>query len=102
VDHGPLASFQSIASFLPPPSQQMEILARLRAGRDDVFSGARIAATQHRALAANAFRPDAYDPFLRLFAQALDPPGPVGPGGIHAQRRAAPLRALLKPPGTPH
>jgi predicted RND superfamily exporter protein len=97
VDHGPLASFQSIASFLPPPSQQIEILARLRTGRNDVFSGTRIAATLHRALAANGFRPDAYDPFLRLFGQALDPPGPVGPGDIHDERLAALLRRFLKP-----
>ena len=99
VDHGPLASFQSIASFLPPPSQQMEILARLRAGRNDVFSGERIAATLHRALAANGFRPDAYDPFLRLFDQALAPPGPVGPGDIHDERLAALLRRFLEADG---
>ena len=41
------------------------------AGRDGAFSIGRIAATLHRALAANGFRPDAYDPFLRLFGQAL-------------------------------
>ncbi len=96
VDHGPLASFQSIASFLPPPSQQAQILARLRAGHDDVFSAARIAATLHRALAANGFRPDAYDPFLKLFGQALVPPGPVGPDDIHDERLAALLRRFLK------
>jgi uncharacterized protein len=96
VDHGPLASFQSIASFLPPPSQQEQILARLRAGRNDVFSIERISATLHRALAANGFRPDAYDGFLRLFAQALQPPGPVGPGDIHDERLAALLRRFLK------
>jgi hypothetical protein len=96
VEHGPLASFQSIASFLPPPSQQMAILARLRAGHDDTFSGARIAATLHRALAANGFRPDAYDPFLKLFDQALAPAGPVGPGDIHDERLAALLGRFLK------
>ena len=79
VANGPLSSIQSIGSFLPPQSQQMEILARLRAGQRDTFSFDRIAATLHRALAANGFRPDAYDPFLKLFGQALNPPGPVGP-----------------------
>ena len=96
VEHGPLASFQSIANFLPPPSQQQEVLARLRAGRNDTFSGERIAATLHRALAANGFRPDAYDHFLALFGQALAPPGPVGPGDIHDERLAALLRRFLK------
>jgi predicted RND superfamily exporter protein len=96
VEHGPLASFQSIANFLPPPSQQQEILARLRAGRNDTFSGQRIAATLRRSLAANGFRPDAYDHFLALFGQALAPPGPVGPGDIHDERLAALLRRFLK------
>lgn len=96
VDHGPLASFQSIASFLPPQSQQAEILARLRAGRNDVFSSARIAASLHRSLAANGFRPDVYDHFLELFGRALDPPGPVGPDDIHDQRLAALLQRFIK------
>ena len=96
VDHGPLSSFQSIASFLPPPSQQAEILARLRAGRNDVFSLERISAALHKALAANGFRPDAYDHFLGLFGQALNPPGPVGPEDIHDERVAALLRRFLK------
>jgi predicted RND superfamily exporter protein len=96
VENGPLSSIQSIATFLPPQSQQMEILARLRAGRNDTFSFDRIAATLHRALAANGFRPDAYDSFLGLFRQALSPPGPVGPGDIHDERLAALLRRFLK------
>jgi predicted RND superfamily exporter protein len=96
VEHGPLSSFQSIATFLPPQSQQREILARLRAGRNDVFSFERIAATLRRSLAANGFRPDAYDHFLELFRQALDPPGPVGPEDIHDERLAALLRRFLK------
>jgi uncharacterized protein len=96
VDHGPLASYQSIASFLPPPSQQEQILARLRAGQDGPFSIERISATLRRALAANGFRPDAYDGFLKLFAQTLNPPAPVGPGDIHDERLAALLRRFLK------
>jgi len=96
VENGPLASFQSIANFLPPQSQQMEVLARLRAGRNDAFSLERISATLRRALAANGFRPDAYDPFLALFGRALNPPGPVGPADIHDERLAALLRRFLK------
>jgi predicted RND superfamily exporter protein len=96
VEHGSLASVQSIASFLPPPSQQEEILARLRAGRNDVFSIERISSTLHKSLTANGFRPDAYDGFLRLFAQALNPPGPVGPEDIHDERLAALLRRFLR------
>ncbi|HEX4497129.1 MAG TPA: MMPL family transporter [Thermoanaerobaculia bacterium] len=96
IANGPLSSIQSIGSFLPPQSQQMEILARLRAGQGDTFSFDRIAATLHRALAANGFRPDVYDPFLKLFGQALNPPGPVGPEDIHDERLAALLRRFLK------
>jgi predicted RND superfamily exporter protein len=96
IANGPLSSIQSIGSFLPPQSQQMEILARLRAGQGDTFSFDRIAATLHRALAANGFRPDVYDPFLKLFGQALNPPSPVGPEDIHDERLAALLRRFLK------
>ena len=96
VEDGPLASFQSIASFLPPISQQQEVLARLRAGQQDTFSAGRISATLKRSLAANGFRPDAYDHFLELFGQALNPPGPVGPGDIHDERLAALMRRFIK------
>jgi predicted RND superfamily exporter protein len=96
VEDGPLSSFQSIATFLPPQSQQMEILARLRAGRDGTFSFGRISATLRRSLAADGFRPDAYDHFLELFGQALNPPGPVGPGDVHDERLASLLRRFLK------
>jgi predicted RND superfamily exporter protein len=96
VENGPLASYQSIASFLPPISQQQEVLARLRAGQKDVFSAERVNATLRRSLAANGFRPDAYDHFLELFGQALNPPGPVGPGDIHDERLAALMRRFLK------
>jgi predicted RND superfamily exporter protein len=96
VAHGPLASFQSIASFLPPPSQQRAVLARLQAGRNDVFSRQRIAATLDRDLAANGFRPGTYDGYMRLFGQALAPPGPVGPGDIHDPRLAALMGRFLK------
>ncbi|HZF09480.1 MAG TPA: MMPL family transporter, partial [Thermoanaerobaculia bacterium] len=79
VANGTIASYQSISTFLPPPGEQARAIATLRAGRADRFNAERIARTLHRALAENGFRPEAYDTYLKLFARALDPPGPVGP-----------------------
>jgi predicted exporter len=82
VANGTIASYQSITTFLPPPSRQQQAIAVLRAGQADRFDGARIARALHRALAENGFRPEAYDHYLELFTRALNPPGPVGPDGF--------------------
>jgi len=79
VAKGTIASYQSLATFLPPPSRQQQAIAVLRAGQADRFNAERIARALRRALAENGFRPDAYDHYLELFGRALKPPGPVGP-----------------------
>lgn len=72
-----IGSYQSMATFVPPPDQQRAVMDELRNGREDRFNLARINRTFRDALAANGFRPDAYDNYLRLFSQSLAPREPV-------------------------
>jgi uncharacterized protein len=76
ADHT-IASYQSISTFLPPLAQQQAIIARLQAGRNDVFNVERITATFRKALVENGFRPEGYDKYLGLFSQTLQPGGPI-------------------------
>jgi len=76
ADHT-IASYQSISTFLPPEVDQEKIIARLRAGSGNEFNFARIDRTFRAALAENGFRPDAYDDYLKLFAQTLQPAQPI-------------------------
>ena len=77
VHDGTISSIQSISTFLPPPQQQQKIIDELRRGATDRFNVARINATFRKALAENGFRADAYDEYLELFDQALQPHEPV-------------------------
>src|SRR4029077_8550779 len=76
ADHT-IASYQSISSFLPPAVDQEKIIARLRAGSGNEFNFARVDRTFRAALAENGFRADAYDDYLKLFAQTLQPTQPI-------------------------
>ena len=79
VRDGTIASFQSLSTFLPPATQQAQVIAALRAGQSDRFNMARIEKTFRAALLENGFRPEAYDDTLRLFAQSLTPTEPATP-----------------------
>ena len=72
-----IASYQSISTFLPPLPQQRAVIEELRRGGKDGFNIARIEKTFRGELIANGFRPEAYDNYMRLFAQALAPQQPV-------------------------
>jgi uncharacterized protein len=72
-----IASYQSIATFLPPREQQLATMRTLEAGRADRFNFERINATFRAALEANGFKPDAYDEYMTLFAQTLAPKEPI-------------------------
>ena len=72
-----IGSYQSIATFLPSEATQREVIRRLQAGNGDTFSYPRIERTFRQALADHGFRPDAFDDFLVLFAQALQQREPV-------------------------
>lgn len=76
ADHT-IASYQSISTFLPPIAEQQKIIEKLRAGSGDAFNVARITRTFEAALAENGFRPEIYEDYLKLFAQALQPQEPV-------------------------
>jgi hypothetical protein len=79
VANSTIASYQAITTFLPPPSQQRQVIEILRAGQADRFNADRIASALRAALVRNGFRPGAYDSYMELFTRALAPPGPVGP-----------------------
>jgi predicted RND superfamily exporter protein len=64
-------------TFLPPLPQQQSVIAALKAGSGDKFNARRIETTFRQALVANGFRPEAYDRYMRLFAQALTTTQPV-------------------------
>jgi predicted RND superfamily exporter protein len=72
-----IASYQSISTYVPPVIEQQKIIARLHAGSADAFNVARIDRTFRAALAENGFRSDAYDDYMKLFAQTLQPSQPV-------------------------
>jgi predicted RND superfamily exporter protein len=72
-----ISSYQSISSFLPPTVDQERIIARLHAGSGNEFNINRISRTFRAALAENGFRPDAYDDYLKLFTQTLQPAQPI-------------------------
>ena len=72
-----IGSYQSIATFLPPPEQQLAVIRTLDAGRADRFNVARITGTFRAALAENGFRAEAYDDYLRMFEQTLTPKEPI-------------------------
>jgi predicted RND superfamily exporter protein len=76
ADHT-IASYQSISTFLPPVVDQEKIIARLHAGSANEFNFARVEKTFRAALTENGFRPDAYDDYLKLFAQTLQPAQPI-------------------------
>jgi len=72
-----IASYQSISTFLPPAVDQQKIIERLHAGSGNEFNFARIDRTFRAALAENGFRPEAYNDYLKLFAQTLSPAQPI-------------------------
>lgn len=76
ADHT-IASFQSISTFLPPKEQQLAVIRDLHAGGSNGFNPERINRTFGQALVDNGFRPEAYDDYLKLFDQALQPQQPV-------------------------
>jgi predicted RND superfamily exporter protein len=77
VANGTIASYQSIATFVPPRDQQLAIIDELKRGRENRFSPERINRTFHQALIESGFRPQAYHDYMGLFTQALTPDQPV-------------------------
>jgi len=78
-----ISSYQSIATFLPPREQQLGVMRELERGRADRFNYERINAAFRKALAENGFRSEAYDDYMRLFAQTLAPKEPITIETLH-------------------
>ena len=78
-----IASFQSIASFLPPREQQLAVMRELEAGRADRFNYERINATFRKALVDSGFRPEAYDHYMELFAETIATKEPITVGTLN-------------------
>lgn len=74
---GVIASYQSIATFVPPTADQMQTIATLRVKSDDAFSITRIERTFRAALEENGFVPTAWDEYLSLFRQTVAPREPI-------------------------
>jgi uncharacterized protein len=74
---GVIGNYQSITTFLPAEAQQREVIAHLQRGQGGEFSAARIEKTLRASLEENGFRPDIYDDFMPLFAQALQQRTPL-------------------------
>lgn len=72
-----IGSYQSITTFLPSETQQQQVIRKLQEGAEGPFSYPRIERTFRQALVDNGFKPDAYDDFLPLFAQALQQRQPL-------------------------
>ncbi len=72
-----IASYQSISTFVPPQDQQMVVIRELDAGRAGRFNFDRIDKTFREALAANGFKPQAFDRYLQMFRQTLSPREPI-------------------------
>jgi len=78
-----IASYQSIASFLPPRDRQLAVMRELERGRADRFNYGRINATFRKALAENGFRAEVYDDYMTMFAETLAPKEPITIGTLH-------------------
>ncbi|MEO8218685.1 MAG: MMPL family transporter [Acidobacteriota bacterium] len=77
VRQGTIASFQSIATFVPPPSQQHQVIEALTAGENDQFSARRVREQLQKSATDAGFRPDVYDEYLDLFTPALNSRQPI-------------------------
>jgi hypothetical protein len=72
-----IASYQSISTFVPPHDQQLVMIQELNRHRADLFNFDRINKTFREAMAANGFRPTAYDSYMEMFRQTLSPQQPI-------------------------
>ncbi|HUP44826.1 MAG TPA: MMPL family transporter [Thermoanaerobaculia bacterium] len=94
VRQGEIASYQSIATFIPPAAEQREVIRALETGRDDHFSYSRIEATFRDALVENGFRPSSYDDWFPLLQRMLAPREIVTPASLPDELRDFTARFL--------
>jgi len=77
LEDGTVHHYDSILGYLPPYSQQRQILAALADDDRGEFDSARIRATFEQAVEQNGFRAAAFAGFLGRMERFLEPEGPV-------------------------
>ncbi len=77
LERGLVGTYDSILTYLPPVSEQEEIIAAIREGAEDVFSVDRIRGTFVEALDDNGFRKEPFDEYLEKMASFLSPERPI-------------------------
>jgi predicted RND superfamily exporter protein len=85
VDSGVIGSSDSILSYLPPESQQQQVLAALHASGAREFDAERVRATFVDALARNGLREEAFAGFLGRMQRFLSPERPIGLADLERQ-----------------
>lgn len=78
VDEGLLYRIDSVASLIPPPDRQREVLGWLAGERTEALSIERIGATFRQTLAEEGMRFAPFRPGLELLENALAPDEPLG------------------------
>ncbi|MDX1387682.1 MAG: MMPL family transporter [Acidobacteriota bacterium] len=77
LESGLVGTYDSILTYLPPVSEQKEIIAAIREGSDDAFDIDRIRGTFIQALDDNGFRREPFDEYLDKMASFLSPERPI-------------------------
>jgi hypothetical protein len=77
VKDGTLLGYESIFTYLPPPQDQQEVIARMRARAGDAFDVDRIGATFRAALREQGFREGVFDDYIAALPSTLGPERPV-------------------------
>jgi predicted RND superfamily exporter protein len=78
LDRGVIGSYDSILSYLPPVSQQQQVLATLHSAEAGDFDPQRIRATFLRALELNGLNEEPFTGFLARMERFLSPQQPIG------------------------
>ena len=78
LEDGVVSSYDSILGYLPPESQQREVLAVLAADEVGTFDPDRVRDSFLSAVDESGFRREAFDDFLARMAQFLTPERPIG------------------------
>jgi predicted RND superfamily exporter protein len=77
LDSGVVGTYDSILTYLPPVSEQQEIIEAIRAGADDTFDADRIRATFVEALDDSGFRTEPFETYLERMESFLSPERPI-------------------------
>jgi len=91
TERGILTGFDSVASILPPPRRQEEVLEWLESARSDALDMGRIRASFREHAATEGLRFEPFEAGLDLFGQAVERSRPIGPEDFETSREASTL-----------